>query len=78
MYNEEVNKTALSSNDDKRLKTFDRIISYPFGANAGEVRKTELLEYLNMKRLTLMTIQIKRKQNIIQNGTIFQITHAKC
>ena len=65
MCNEEINKTALSSNDDKRLKTFDRIISYPSGANAGEVRKTELLEYLNMKRLTLMTIQIKRKQNII-------------
>ena len=78
MYNEEINKTALSSNDDKRLKTFDRIISYPFGANSREVRKTELLEYLNMKRLTLMTIQIKRKQNIIQNCPIFQITHAKC
>ena len=61
MYNEEINKTALSSNDDKRLKTFDRIISYPFGSNAREVRKTERLEYLNMKRLTLMTIQIKKK-----------------
>ena len=29
MYTEEVNKTALSSNDDKRLQTPDRIITYP-------------------------------------------------
>ena len=29
VYTEEVNKIALSSNDDKRLQTFDRITSYP-------------------------------------------------
>ena len=28
VYTEEINKTRLSSNDDKRLQTFDRIISY--------------------------------------------------
>ena len=28
---EEVNKIALSSNDDKRLQTFDRITTYPYG-----------------------------------------------
>ena len=27
VYTEEVNKIALSSNDDKRLQTYDRIIS---------------------------------------------------
>ena len=36
-------KIALSSNDDKRLQTFDRITSYPYGASAGKVCKTELL-----------------------------------
>ena len=30
MYTEEVNKIALSSNDDKRLQTFDRITTYPY------------------------------------------------
>ena len=30
VYAEEINKIALSSNDDKRLQTFDRITSYPF------------------------------------------------
>ena len=37
VYTEEVNKTALSSNDDKRLQTFDTITTYPFGTNAFKV-----------------------------------------
>ena len=48
-YTEEINKIALSSNDDKRLQTFDKIISYPFATNVGKVCKTELLQYLNIK-----------------------------
>ena len=43
VYAEEINKIALSSNDDKRLQTFDRITSYPYGTSAGKVCKTELL-----------------------------------
>ena len=45
VYTEEINKIALTSNDDKRLQTFDRITSYPYGISAGKVCKTELLEY---------------------------------
>ena len=30
MYTEEVNKIALSSNDDKRLQTSDKITTYPY------------------------------------------------
>ena len=33
VYTEEVNKIALSSNDDKRLQTFDRITTYPYGTS---------------------------------------------
>ena len=33
VYTEEINKIALSSNDDKRLQTFDRITTYPYGIN---------------------------------------------
>ena len=29
-YTEEINKIALSSNDDKRLQTYDKITSYPY------------------------------------------------
>ena len=42
-YTEEINKITLSSNDDKRLQTFDRITSYPYGATVGNVCKTQLL-----------------------------------
>ena len=41
VYNEETNKITLSSNDDKRLQTFDKITSYPYGASAGKVCKTK-------------------------------------
>ena len=62
-----------SSNDHKRLQTFDRITSYPYGASAGKVCKTELLSKGNIKSLILIIILMKIKQNIIQSGHIFQI-----
>ena len=40
---EEVNKIALTSNDDKRLQTFDRITTYPYGTNAFKVCGSEML-----------------------------------
>ena len=43
MYPEEVNKIALSSNDDKRIQTFDKVTTYPYGTNASMVCKNEML-----------------------------------
>ena len=43
MYTEEVNKTALSSDDDKRLQTFDKIETYPYGTPAVKVCKSEMM-----------------------------------
>ena len=43
VYTEEVNKIALSSNDDKRLQTFYRVTSYPYGKNAFKVCESEML-----------------------------------
>ena len=43
MYTEEVNKIALSSNDDKRLQTHDKITTYPYGTNAFKVGQSEML-----------------------------------
>ena len=33
VYIEEINKTALSSNDDKKFQTSDRIKTYRYGTN---------------------------------------------
>ena len=45
VYTEEVNKIALSSNDDKRLQTFDRVTTYPHGSNAFKVCKSEMMNF---------------------------------
>ena len=41
VFNEEVNKIALISSDEKELQTFDGATSYPCGANSGNICKTE-------------------------------------
>ena len=43
VYTEEVNKIALSSNDDKRLQTFDSIETYPCGTNVFKVCESEMM-----------------------------------
>ena len=50
VYTEEVNKIALSSNDDKRLPTFDRVTTYPYGTNAFKVCESEMLSKLRIKK----------------------------
>ena len=43
VYKEEVNKTALSSNDDKRIQTFDRVTTYSYGTDVFKVCQNEML-----------------------------------
>ena len=43
VYTEEVNKIALSSDDDKRLQTFDSIETYWDGTNAFTVCESEIM-----------------------------------
>ena len=42
MYTEEVNKIALSSNDDKRLQTSRKFTTHPYGTNAFKVCEKEM------------------------------------
>ena len=46
VYTEEVSKITLSSNDDKRLQTFDRVTTYPYRTNAFKVCESEILSKL--------------------------------
>ena len=49
VYTEEINKIALSINDDNRLQASDIITLYPYGTSVGKVCKTEILSKVNIK-----------------------------
>ena len=89
VYTEEVNKIVLSTNDDKRLQTYDNIATYPYGTNAFKVCESEIL---NSKRFviwnthkkwsTLMimlmeTMEFHPKLSTIIIGHIFQTIHTE-
>ena len=46
VYTEEVNKIVLSSDDDKRLQTFDRITTYSYGTTNEMLKIFEAKETL--------------------------------
>ena len=43
VYTEEVNKIALSSKDDKRIQTFNKVTTFPNGTNVFKVCENEML-----------------------------------
>ena len=43
IYTKQINKIALSSNDDKRLQRFDKIATDPNGTNAFKLWESEML-----------------------------------
>ena len=53
VYREEVNKIALSSDDDKRLQTFNRVTTYSYGTNAFKLCKNEMLHICKAKDILL-------------------------
>ena len=60
VYTEQINKIALSSNDDKGLQTFDKITTHPYGTNAFKVCESEMLS--KYKWLILMIMQMNAKR----------------
>ena len=48
MYTEEVNKIALSSDDNKRLEKYDRVTTYPYGTTNEMLKVLETKETLKI------------------------------
>ena len=48
VYTDEVNKIPISSNDDKRLQTYDKITTYPYETNAFKVCENEMIAIKNI------------------------------
>ena len=67
VHTEEVNKIALSSNNDKRIQTFDKVTTYPYGTNVFMVCKNEMLlknKFINSKSQSLIDrLQVLRKES---------------
>ena len=61
VYTKQINKIVLSSNNNKRLQTFDKITTYTYKTNAFKVSKNEMQS--KYKGLILMIIiQVKTKK----------------
>ena len=65
VYTEEVNKIALSSNDDKRIQTFDKVTTYPYGTNTFMVCENEMLSKINLVKETKIKIRLVLKIKIM-------------
>ena len=57
VYTEEFNKIALSSNDDKRIQTFDKVTTYPYSTNVFMLCENEML----LKKNKVMCDQVKHR-----------------
>ena len=58
MYTEEINKVALSSNDNKRIQTFDQVTIFPQETPAVKVFENEMRSVLKAKE----TLKILSKE----------------
>ena len=67
VYTEEINKTGLSSDDDKRLQTFDKITTYTHRTNAFKVCESKMLMVMKYKDFVP-----------IETNKIFKTIVAKC
>ena len=48
VFTEEINKIALSSNDDKRMQSIDSIETYPYGTSKDLVSEKEVIKCNNI------------------------------
>ena len=67
VYTEEVNKIALSSNDDKRIQKYDKITTYPYGTNIFKICENEIKYMLQRKNNDLQSL--RDKSLILRNNT---------
>ena len=67
VYTEEVNKIPLSSNDDKRIQTFDRVTTYPHATNVFKVCENEMKNVCNAKEALVKNDELYMTSSIFLN-----------
>ena len=53
VFTEEINKVAISSNDDKRTQDFDGITTHGYRTPAVKICESEMLEKIKVKPITM-------------------------
>ena len=66
MHTEEVNKVALSSDDDKSLQTFDKLTTFPRETVAVKVCENEILNVCKAKE-TLLSKECENEMYVTCN-----------
>ena len=84
VFTEEVNKIALSANDDKRIQSIDSIKRYVYGTNKELIHKREEIKCINIikqyKKWSTMTMLQKKthtQKKIIQISLKFLTIHTE-
>ena len=70
VYTEKINKIALGSNDNKRIQTFDKITTYPYGTSVFKVCENEMENVFNAKG-TLGKINEESEGDLYKTCSIF-------
>ena len=53
VFTEEINKVAISSNDEKRIQDFDRITTHAYGTPAVKICESQLLAKKKVKPIAM-------------------------
>ena len=67
VYTEQVNKIVLSSNDDKRIQTFDRVTTYPYDTDVFKVCENEMLLKKNRSEMDDYSSILKNHSKMLKN-----------
>ena len=70
VYTEEVNKIALSSNDDKRIQTYDKVTKYPYGTNVFKICENEMRYVILIKNILKLLKHSKMKRIIKRESAL--------
>ena len=79
MYTEEVNKISLSSNDDKRIQTYDKITTYPYGTNIFKICENEMLlknkfgDRLNNSQVIINESQVPKNNSQVNRNELHEL-----
>ena len=60
---EEINKIALSSNDDKRIQIFDKVTTFPYGTNEFKACENQMRYVLQRKNMLNNESQALRSES---------------